>query len=86
MATPHPPPTHTHHTVRRTCEALEAAVEKQVLAPRECLPQQVVLRAHAHDAVDVAHVARDVGSTYECSACRRKEKRGGQQAAHRTVL
>lgn len=48
-----------------TLEPLESAVEQQVLPPRECVPQQVMLGAHPHDAVDVLHVPSDVTTTNE---------------------
>jgi hypothetical protein len=40
----------------------------------ECLPEQVVLRAYAHEAVDGVHVARDVVAANERSASRRLQQ------------
>lgn len=52
-----------------TPEALEPSVKQQVLAACERLPQQIVLRAHAHEAVDGPHVVVEVVAANQRSAC-----------------
>mmetsp|Transcript_26099 Transcript_26099/g.83304 ORF Transcript_26099/g.83304 Transcript_26099/m.83304 type:complete len:418 (+) Transcript_26099:748-2001(+) len=46
-------------------EALEAAVEVEMLPPREILPLQVVLRAHPHHGIHAVNVVVDVGALDE---------------------
>lgn len=59
-----------------TCQALECPVEDHVLAAAECGPQQVVLGAEAHDAVDGTHAAAQVVATWGVSLL--KAHRGRQ--------
>jgi hypothetical protein len=53
-------------------QALEPAIEEQVLAPGQLLPEQVVLRADADAAVDGMHVPPQVQALYHCAACAHK--------------
>lgn len=55
-------------------KALEAGVEEEVLARRQRLPQQVVLRAHAHLLIHRVHVRADVLARDERLAARRLEE------------
>jgi hypothetical protein len=81
---------YTHTRLRCLCRAghlfqsvsgqiLEAAVEQHVLPSRERLPEDVVLRAHAHQRVDAVHVRPDVEALHPRCALR------GLREAHEHV-
>jgi hypothetical protein len=44
-------------------EILEVAIEGEVFARRESLPQDVVLRAHTHNRVDLLDLCKDVDAS-----------------------